>query len=284
MSSEWKPWAFVLSIVFAAIRLSTGVALSDEQGVREASEQNASAKTLQMIELSGGGHRFGFILKATAEEVEVLDIASNGKARLKRFEIRSMSSEKAEFYAVRRMGLPLVLSWKIKQYAKTRPSQGKIAKLEGPLVYVTLGSKSGVIVGDSLRVYRGEAEIRDPDTQEILGRERKLIGELSVTDVQASFSKARLSSEIDVEFKIGDQVEPKSQADAMVVLPFTTVSGHASASGAVLAEQLTTELTKREIPVVEAHSWRECSKNSRSNNRVCSTRQRSKDLVAWLGQ
>ena len=145
----------------------------------------------------------------------------------------------------------MILSWKVKQSTNRRVKAGKVAKLEGGLVYVTLGKASGLAAGDLLQVYRGEAEIRDPDTQEILGRERKLVGQLIITDAQNSFSKARLSGEIDVEFKVGDQVEPKSRAEAMVVLPFTTVSGGDSASGALLAERLTIELAKREIPVVD---------------------------------
>ncbi len=213
--------------------------------------QTAESKVLQEIQLKTGKLRFGFVLKNTPDVLEILDIQSNSEVRLKRSEIQSMSSEKAEINAVRRIGLPVVLSWKVKHSANKRVKTGKIAKLEGGLVYVTIGKASGVINGDLLHVYRGEAEIRDPDTQEILGRERKLVGQLIITDAQNSFSKARLSGEIDVEFKVGDQVEPKSRADAIVVLPFTAISGGESPAGALLAERLTIELAKREIPVVE---------------------------------
>jgi TolB-like protein len=206
---------------------------------------------LQKIELKSGSTLFAFILRSSRDELEVLDIQSNAEIRLKLTEVRSFSPENAEADAVKRLGIPVVLSWKVKQTASQRKKAGKIARLEGGLVYVTLGKTSGLATGDSLRVYRGDAEIRDPDTQEVLGRERKLVGELSVTDAQDSYSKARLSGEVDVDFKVGDQVEPKSQADAIVVLAFTTISGDVSPVGAALAEQLGTELAKRQIPVVE---------------------------------
>jgi TolB-like protein len=251
MSSRWKSGVSVFLLAFSAMRPLAGSAISDEPAVQNPGAQAAPSKVLQKIQLNTGRVRFGFVLKSTPEILEILDIPSNAEVQLKRTEIRFMSSENAGLEAARRMGIPVVLSWRVKQSANRRLKTGKIAKLDGALVYVTLGKASGLAVGDSLRVYRGDAEIRDPDTQEILGRERKLIGEIVTTDVQQSFSKARLAGEIDVEFKIGDQVEPKSQADAIAVLPFTTISGGASAEGAVLAEQLATELAKREIPVVD---------------------------------
>jgi TolB-like protein len=241
----------VFSTVFVAMRLLTGAAFCDEP------VQTASSKTLQKIQMKLGRVRFGFVLKGTSDELLVLDIQSNSDVRLKRSEIMSVSSENAEVDAVKRMGFPLVLSWKVKQSETKRAKTGKVAKVEGALVYVTLGKTSGLAVGDFLNVYRGDAEIRDPDTKEILGRERKLVGQLTVTDAQNSFSKARLLGEIDVEFKVGDQVEPKVQADALAVLPFAAVSDGATAAGVVLAEQLTTELSKRGVPVVDrAHFGR----------------------------
>ena len=131
--------------------------------------QTIDSETLQRIELKTGRVRFGFVLKSTSEVLEILDIQSNSDIRIKRSDVRSMSSENAEFDAVRRMGLPVVLSWKIKHSASKRVRTGKVAKIEGGLVYVTVGRASGLVAGDVLLVYRGDAEIRDPDTKKILG-------------------------------------------------------------------------------------------------------------------
>jgi hypothetical protein len=119
-------------------------AFSDEPVGRNSPMQAPSFKTLNKIQLKTGKVRFGFVLRSSSDYLEVLDIQSNAEVRLSRSEVQFMSPENAEANAVRRMGLPLVLSWKVKQYAHKRVRAGKIAKLEGALVYVTLGKNSGL--------------------------------------------------------------------------------------------------------------------------------------------
>lgn len=83
--------------------------------------------------------------------------------------------------------------------------EGKIALVSGSKVYTTLGSYSGVKVGDLLTVYRVGKEIRDPDTDELLDVETEDVGTLLVTEVKAKTSIGAAKS--GGGFKKGDLVK-----------------------------------------------------------------------------
>ncbi|MBU1356297.1 MAG: hypothetical protein KJ620_06985 [Candidatus Edwardsbacteria bacterium] len=73
---------------------------------------------------------------------------------------------------------------------------GKIVRLEtSGEVYVDIGSKSGLKVGDRLLVF-GEREIRNPDTGEILDVEPVDKAELSVTKVMLNSALCRITKQL----------------------------------------------------------------------------------------
>lgn len=61
---------------------------------------------------------------------------------------------------------------------------GKIARVQGDVVSINLGSEDGISVGDTLGVYRMGEPIRDPDTGQVLGADEEKIGSLKVTAVK----------------------------------------------------------------------------------------------------
>jgi TolB-like protein len=64
--------------------------------------------------------------------------------------------------------------------------QGKIAKVDGNVVFINLGSEQGLNVGDTLDVYQLGEAIKDPDSGEILGQDEKRIGKLRVNAVKGA--------------------------------------------------------------------------------------------------
>lgn len=83
---------------------------------------------------------------------------------------------------------------------------GKIAKVDGALIWINLGSAHGVAVGDTFEVYRQGEPIRDPDSGEILGADEELIGSLKVTTVKGkSLSECAVVS--GTGFRPGDVVK-----------------------------------------------------------------------------
>jgi len=83
---------------------------------------------------------------------------------------------------------------------------GKIAKVDGGIVWINLGSSHGVAVGDTFEVYRQGEPIKDPDTGEILGADEEMIGSIKVTLVKGkSLAEATIVS--GSGFRPGDVVK-----------------------------------------------------------------------------
>jgi len=83
-------------------------------------------------------------------------------------------------------------------------SEGKIIKVSGSQVFINLGSRNGVNVGDVYTVYRKGEALIDPDTGEELGASETKLGALKVTKVEDKYSIATVSS--GSGFKVGDVV------------------------------------------------------------------------------
>lgn len=82
---------------------------------------------------------------------------------------------------------------------------GKIAKVEGGVIYLNVGAEAGVKEGEEFDVFRQGAPIKDPDTGEVLGQNETKLGRIRVTKVMGP----RLSTAQPVkggDFKPGDAV------------------------------------------------------------------------------
>ena len=87
----------------------------------------------------------------------------------------------------------------ISQGLANRSWQGKVVTVKDGLVYVNAGAKAGMASGMTFSVYRPGEELIDPETGVNLGSERTKIADISITEVQEKFSKAKIlnsSSEI----------------------------------------------------------------------------------------
>ena len=84
--------------------------------------------------------------------------------------------------------------------------QGMVADVEAGEVIINMGSNHGVKVGEVFYVYRKGKTIIDPATGQPLVTKEKQVGELVVTDVQATFSTCSIKSG---EVKVQDIVRKK---------------------------------------------------------------------------
>jgi hypothetical protein len=64
-------------------------------------------------------------------------------------------------------------------------------------------------------------------------------------------TKAKLLGDLETRLEIGDEVEPAVVNNLVGVLPFVNDDDEETASGKRVAEELTTGLVNREVPVVE---------------------------------
>jgi hypothetical protein len=86
---------------------------------------------------------------------------------------------------------------------------GRIAQVDGQNLYINAGQRSGLNVGDKLKIFRPGKDIIDPQTKVKLGTTENLIGEAIVqqNDIgdQADLSIAMPTS--GTGFKTGDIVK-----------------------------------------------------------------------------
>jgi hypothetical protein len=91
----------------------------------------------------------------------------------------------------------------------TKKWSGRIAQVDGENLYINAGQKSGLNIGDKLKVFRPGKDIIDPQTRVKLGTTENLIGEAIVqqNDIgdQADLSIATPTS--GTGFKPGDIVK-----------------------------------------------------------------------------
>ncbi|MEO6119053.1 MAG: CsgG/HfaB family protein [Terriglobales bacterium] len=102
-----------------------------------------------------------------------------------------------------------VIKENTKLQVRTIKVEGLVAAIDGGMVILNVGSRSGVKVGDQLTVDRVTKEIKDPTTGAVLRRMSSTIGYLKVTDVDDVSSVASIIS--GTGFKVGDAVKTLTQ-------------------------------------------------------------------------
>lgn len=101
--------------------------------------------------------------------------------------IASETIEKASQNVVAKLVESATLS-RITSAAGGAGLEAKIARVDGSRAFLTLGSSSGIKVGDKFVIFNIGEAIVDPDTGQKLGAEEKQVGEGTVTDVQERFA------------------------------------------------------------------------------------------------
>ncbi len=114
-----------------------------------------------------------------------------------------------------------------------------------------MGAKDRLRPGSELLVYRGEEVIKDPDSGEVIGRQRRLVAKLDVISVEEKSSKVRLKGDLEIMLNVGDQVELTSAEPAIAVLPATDNEGNAFEGTVKIANEIVSQLVRRKIKVVE---------------------------------
>jgi serine/threonine protein kinase/TolB-like protein len=182
--------------------------------------------------------------------IEVIDLKSDQAQIFAKSELRTINKDVAEQTVIDTVGLPNYVAWRVKQLLPVAAS-GKIAQVDGAIIFVTLGRAVGLAPGNELAVFRGGAEIKDPDTGKSLGTQRRKIARLEALEVQENLTKAKLLGDLETQLAVGDLVEPAVVNNLVAVLPLVDDLNQETTAGSRLAEELTTGLVRRGIPVVE---------------------------------
>jgi hypothetical protein len=83
---------------------------------------------------------------------------------------------------------------------------GKIARIDGGTIYLNVGSEAGVKEGDEFTVFRVGAQIKDPDTGEVLGQEEVKVGRVKVVKIMGP-RLATAAAQGQATFRTGDAIK-----------------------------------------------------------------------------
>ncbi len=203
------------------------------------------------VSVKGNGSILGELIKEDEESIEVFDFQTNRSVSVAKSNVIRTENPATLDDAARYAGLPAVMGRKISQLASRKMPVGKIAKISPQIVYTTLGISSGIKKGQHILVFRGEGDIVDPDTGNVLASERPRIAELEVTEINENISKAKMIGDFEVKLEVGDEVEPAVTPLVVAVCPLSNDDGSANATGKSIAEELTGALVQRNVKVVE---------------------------------
>ena len=77
------------------------------------------------------------------------------------------------------------------------------------------------------------------------------MAKLEITEVKDTYSKAKQSSDLDIELNTGDAVEQEGVNFSVAIMPILDLDGDETTAGKTLAEQIATTFVSRGISVVE---------------------------------
>src|SRR6056297_79999 len=217
------------------------------------SAQVSSAPLFKVLLKDTSKPIIGTLLSRDAENVTIQDIDTHSNVQFERSNVEEVITPFPFDEAVKSIGLAEMLSWKIGQVAAQRKSPGRIAKVSSQVVYITLGTNSGIREGTKLTVFRNEGEIKNPDSGEVIAVERPKIAELQVIEAQKKYCKAKLVGNLEPELQEGDEVEPNLDL-RVAVCPICDANGDSVDETLVMAEEITTRLVNRRVAVVDRGS------------------------------
>ena len=193
----------------------------------------------------------GELTRENQTHMEVLELKTGEKQTFAKADLKTIRRNVAERTAIEIAGLPNYMAWRIKKVLPNAAAEGKIAQIDGPIVFVSLGKNVGLEIGQKLVVYRGDTEIKDPDTGKVLGQQRRKIALLEAVDVEEQLTKAKLLDDLETQLAVGDAVEPAVVANAIAIFPLIDADEDETVGSKRLAEELTTGLVNRGVKVVE---------------------------------
>ncbi|MCO8121252.1 FlgO family outer membrane protein [Stieleria sp. TO1_6] len=212
--------------------------------------QDDGAPSLMRVDTKSNQVLVGQVIENAADHVRFYDLVSNAEMRINKSDVKQVKDPFSPDDAVRLVGLPRLMAWRIGLLTDRRQKTGKVAKVTNQVVYLTLGKGDGIRKGSVFSVYRNMGEIVDPDTGKVLAIERPKISELETVEVHEAFSKARITSSLEIELQVGDEIELNDEM-TVAVCPIQNDDGTLSTAGVTLSEEITTALVQAKIRTVE---------------------------------
>lgn len=186
--------------------LLTSVDDFDDQTQRLRDNQTQTTTTVRRLRITGSVRIF------EATTAKLLESASTTLSTNRAAETLNEATNDAEI--TDDMLLPMVRN--LAEWAANRVSDVafpiKVIARTDKQVTINRGEDSGVKVGQIFAAQAQGAELKDPDTGEVLGREELAVGKVRITEVTPKFSKGEVIEDFGIA--IGAVLRPPSAASA----------------------------------------------------------------------
>jgi len=213
--------------------------------------QEKSPELISLVTSGSAKTMLGELARENQSHIELLDLKTGQLQIFSKSDVKTIRRGVAERTVIDSVGLANYMAWRIKKVLPLASATGKVAQIDGAVVYVSIGSNLGVEVGDEFVVYRGVADIKDPDTGKILGQQRRKIATLHAVEVEQQLTKCKLIGDLDIPIELGDVAQPAFVANSVAVLPLVNDQGNETVTSKRIAGELTTGLVNRGVRVVE---------------------------------
>lgn len=226
-----------------------GILCHGTSSAQQASPTKPAA--ISKVVLRDGKTVVGLVEEDMPKSLRLLDLKTNQVSEIKRADIKEGPAALSDEDAYKVVPPENIVAARVTRSIPRVGGTGKIASVDGGAIYVTLGASHGLTDADRLSVFRGEQIIRDPDSGEVLGKQRRLVANLQPQKIDEKLSKAKLIGDLETELQVGDVVEFSGKSMVMAVIPATDTDGNCPQGALKLAEALTTRLTEGGATVVE---------------------------------
>ncbi|MBI1930231.1 hypothetical protein HYR99_39015 [Candidatus Poribacteria bacterium] len=123
--------------------------------------------------------------------------------------------------------------------------QAVVASVSGDKVYLVADEKSGIVPGMEFDVVKQGAEIKHPDTGEVIGREEIPVGTIKVTSLRPNMAIATIMEQEEGQTIVaGNMAFSKFSTQKVAIANLTTADGVENALGAAIAEMLVVKLSQ----------------------------------------
>lgn len=191
------------------------------------------------------------VTKVEPDKLTVIDIETQKEQTFDKSMLKSIRRDVPERTVAENVGIGPWTAWQLAPQFKEATKRQTVASIQQAAVFVTVNQYSGLVVGDSVDVFRLGDPITDPTTGEVLDTPERKIAKLEVIALSERLMTCRPTGEFVIELAVGDVVRPSQPRASVAVLPFTTAGGVPSESGVGVSEATTNALVSLGVPTLE---------------------------------
>jgi TolB-like protein len=234
--------------------LSAALILSGIAGISAARADKTPELVILVMPLLGGADVVGEFVAEAPTSITLIELKSGKQKTFDRSGIRQIKRDISDAEAIAASDLSSLVAWKVNKLSASAPTLARVAKIADSTVYLTMGVKDGLTVGQKMNVFRVVGDITDPVTHKVIARERPRIAQLHITEVQDAYAKAKLIGDLEVAIKEGDEVETMPLKVSVAVVPLLDADGQETEAGVAISEDLATALVGKKVQVVERNA------------------------------